>query len=200
MQSNTFTMLAQDGLGDMLYPIAILVMALLSWIGGKLKQAKGPASPPPAGRAPARYDDDADAEEPDDDTRVIDLAELLGIRQAQRPDAPSERTTAPPQPPALAVRPAPVARPAQSVPPPRAPQRTPAPPVDLAPALVAIDLALPHELVPAVAPRPAVAARSRRASRRLGLLTRADLRRAIILNEILGKPLALRDASAENRW
>ena len=177
-----------DGLEEYVWPIAILIISLVSWLAAKAKEWSGQAKEP---RQAARSDaPEAEEEKP----VVVDLAELLGL---------AERQQKPPRhPPVATTVAAPVAAPVERVARP-APPPVPPEPRQTEPVQHVIDATL-LEAEPAVSvhvfpgdltrSKPPSSTTTTTAGRRiLGALTRNELRRGIILREILGKPVALRD-------
>ena len=197
------------------YAIYLLIFAVtvFSWVAGKLKEWSmrnaGANKPTPPQPQPARVRHDQDEEEEEEPTP--DLAVLLGLspRRERRPQSPPP-TARPPTSAAPSARPAP--EPPESAPPPpiarpvdrAAPPSPSVRPKSPTPATRPAPAPTPQPASRRPAPQPAPAEpdpapttppprRFRRA--RFGRLNRSELRRAIILAEVLDKPLALRDES-----
>jgi hypothetical protein len=180
---------AGGGLGEYVWVIAVLILTLVSWVAGKIKErsqrSQGPQRPP-GQRRTARTGQEASE---DDEPIVVDLAELLGMGEGK------QKPPARPRPIPVATPTARVVRPAA---PPAAPQPEPrkVEPAEPVAEVVACDRE-PDDSVhvfPGDLTSAAVRSRTTAGRRRLGALTRHEMRRGVILSEILGKPVALRDS------
>ncbi len=190
-----------DQLGDNAWILFFLAISVFSWVAGKLKEwtqrNAGANKPTPTQPQPVRVHDDEDEEEEAED-RAVDLAALLGLTppREQRPQS-QPRTAGPPRSASPSARPAPgpppIARPVDRVPPPPPAARPKPPPPAVEPESEPAPTPQPVIEEPVVEPTTPSARRSRRA--RFGRLSRPELRRAIILAEVLDKPLAMRDES-----
>lgn len=188
-----------DQFGDNAWILIVFAITVFSWVAGKFKEWSlrnaGANEPTPSGPQPARVrpdQDDDDGEEKEEEP-VPNLAVLLGLapRRERRPPPTARPPTSAPPSARPAPEPPPTARPADRAAPP-APSVQPAPPPAAArPAPTPTPQPAPAELGPA----PSAPPRRRFRRARFGRLDRSELRRAIILAEVLDKPLALRDES-----
>jgi hypothetical protein len=169
--------LAATDIQDFLYIVAMLVLALLGWVGNLVKKRQQTGA-----EAPAEDESPPLEREPHESL----------VEKLQLPRAPVARPTA--------IRPAPGPPPG----PPRMPAPAVAPPVVLEVATAAKDRARqalppppPHRAKQGLPPQPPAAdPRSRRARSRVARKfprSPKPLRRAVILAEVLGRPVALRD-------
>lgn len=196
-----------DSSSQLLWVVAVLILSAISAIAGKIRERqerarKGPSAP--RGRPPAGADVESSK----------DMAEdLPPMRRPPRRDVPSRpmpqvpRRPAPPTQRPVPSRTRPVEgmapRPAPSVPRPAAQRQgvrrsreAQAPPVARAPITVSAESDAPARTVlPLPEAKPAAPAAPAAPSRLS--LSRRQLRAAIVLREILGPPLALRD---EEPW
>ncbi len=172
-----------DDWSNLLYLLLVLVLPMLSALGSWIRKRYGNEPGEPADR----FEDISEDE-------VI----LLPEEPVQRPVVPQARPAAPVRPVVVIAPAAPPVRPvAEPVspwePPPRQPLFTP-PPV----AARGYEAPRPTRRVQAEARRevakPRVASEPMMSKARadLGVLTREELRRAILLREVLGPPAALR--------
>ena len=202
-------MLAQiggDDLGPMLWVVAMLVISLISWIAAKIKEWSD------RGGGKQQEPQEEQARTEPDEEPVVDLRKLLGL-PPEPPEAPQR--TQPEEPPAARApdTPRPIARPAGQVPPqpslprvdrttpplphvPPKPERVvvisatpePPPPAPPSPRIDSVRELVAEDLTATPVSTPAPVSAKRRVR-----VTRAEMRRAVVLAEILDKPVALRD-------
>lgn len=201
---------ADGGIQDLIWIVAILLLSIVGAIAEKLKRMGGPKEPPEEPRSPKPIRPPEPAPRPVQPQRARPQRPLPRAAETgpTRPRGPGSRPVRPPAPPRAPMA-QPVARPGTPARPPApapvAPPPRPAQPslavkdlskVEVEGPLLAKDLiqpitaqspkatAPPAQKLPAAAIAPPVGS-----FRDLSL---AEVRRAIVLNEILGRPLALR--------
>lgn len=208
---STFVYLMEADLGDLAYAIAVLIMAAASGIAGHLKKKRRDQlnrdMVRPGRPESAKKEQKKEAKTLEDLVEIFLPPEARELRRRRASEAGKREGARPPhraapvaphvEPPLRRPQPEGARRvPARPAPARPAPPRPPKPETHIGTPIAEIKH-IDHELKRAMAEKAEAALRARR--RRAQSVTlpqrldKKDLRKAIVLNEVLGRPLALRD-------